>query len=103
MSNNLQRLGETLNKRMQKTAQSAVGIVVELGIINANMSMTPDSLQVAIPNGDYMISAGQDPHPGERVLVAWCGNEPVVIAAASAEAAPIRVDSDGNGHVTISL
>lgn len=103
MSNNLQRLGETLNKRMQKTAKSAVGIVVELGIINANLSMTPDSLQVAIPDGDYMISAGQDPQPGDRVLVAWCGNEPVVIAAAATGAVPIRVSSDGNGHVTISL
>lgn len=55
MSNNIQRLGETLNKRMIKTANAATIVATELGTINQNLSLTPDSLQVAIPEGDYLL------------------------------------------------
>lgn len=105
MSRNIQRLGETLSDRMIKTANAAVSIETELGTINENMSLKPDSLQVDIPQGDYMIQAGQKLRPGDRVLIAWCGNEPVIAGPASTEEAPIaiRVSSDGNGNVTIEF
>ena len=124
MSNNVQRLGETLSNRMKKTANGAVPTTIELGTINSNMSLTTDSLQANIPKGDYLVDitlqsstyntsttththiggehsqyqgSGSHTHTdgahdhrlpdnfrglqaGDRVLVAWCGNDPVVIA-----------------------
>lgn len=123
MSKNSQRLGATLSNRMKRTANGAVPTTIELGIVNSNLSITTDSLQAAIPKGDYMVNLmltgsrntsteshthtggehgqysgtgshshtdGEHSHvlpggfrslrAGDRVLVAWCGNEPVVIA-----------------------
>lgn len=123
MSKNSQRLGNALSRRMKKTADGAVPTTIELGIVNSNLSITTDSLQAAIPKGDYMVNlmltgsrrtsiekhthsggahsqySGNGSHThndgdhdhelpvgfralraGDRVLVAWCGNEPVVIA-----------------------
>lgn len=102
MGNNIQRLGETLASRMTKTANAAVPTSIELGVINGNMSLTTDSLRAPIPKGEYMVdimltgTAPNDPYEtedekklpsvlralkaGDRVLVAWCGNEPVVVA-----------------------
>lgn len=116
MSNsNIQKLGNTLAGRMQRTAHAAVPTTLELGTINQNMSLTTDGLRSEIPKGDYMValhmaatsyqtsseththtgddhshSGGAHSHalpsvfrsirPGDRVLVAWCGNEPIVIS-----------------------
>lgn len=123
MSKNMQRLGSTLSNRMKKTANGAVPTTIELGVVNSNLSITTDSLQAAIPKGDYMVnlmltgsrrtsteshthsggshsqysgsgshthSDGEHNHElpsgfrelrsGDRVLVTWCGTEPVVIA-----------------------
>lgn len=107
MSSNMQRLSKTLANRMKATSNAAVPTTMELGKINDNLSLTTDSLQGAIPKGDYMVNlmltgglqtsveshtnGGEDHshtipaafrglHAGDRVLVAWCGNEPVVIA-----------------------
>lgn len=107
MSSNMQRLGDTLASRMKKTSAAAIPTTIELGTINSNLSLTTDSLPVPIPKGDYMINlmlAGSSYRTGsaatadglshshtlpdtfrslkegDRVLVAWCGNEPVVMA-----------------------
>lgn len=102
MSSNKQRLGEILASRMKKTSQAAVPVTIELGTVNANLSISTDSLQASIPKGDYMVNLqltggadrteAEEGHshelpssfrglqPGDRILVAWCGNEPVVIA-----------------------
>lgn len=111
MGSNMQRLGITLSERMKRVSRANVGIAVELGTINKNLSLTTDSLKASIPKGDYMVnlalasgtystSTATHSHSGEthythshrlpddfrslksgdRVLVAWCGNEPVVIA-----------------------
>lgn len=77
---NIQRLGETLADRMKRTAGAAVPTAIELGKINKNLSLTTDSLMAAIPKGDYMVSKDLTLAAGARVLVAWCGNEPVVVA-----------------------
>ena len=137
MSNNVQRLGETLAGRMKKTASAAVPTTLELGTINGNLSLTVDSIGDPIPQADYMValhlthetyytynelnSSANAPHkhvggahshsgcgvggghsggshthadglhdhrvpsvfrrlqPGDRVLVAWIGFEPVII------------------------
>lgn len=108
--NNMQRLSLTLDGRMKKTSSAAIPTTIELGTINANLSLTTDSLPVPIPKGDYTInimlaggsnqtgsetlsyggeslthshslpSAFRGLRGGDRVLVAWCGNEPVVVA-----------------------
>lgn len=105
MSNNIQRLGETLSKRMLKTANAAVGIYTELGTINENLSLSPDSLQVAIPEGEYLLMPGVRPKENDRVLIAWCGNEPVITGPASEQqtSLAITVTSDGKGNVTIDF
>lgn len=105
MSKNMQRFANVMAKQMNRSSQAAVRTTIELGTVNANMSITPDSLRVAIPKGDYMVNLmltgekytgygdlGEYSHrhelpaeqrglkPGDRILIAWCGNEPVVIA-----------------------
>lgn len=101
MSSNMQRLGEVLAGQMKRTSTAAVRTTVELGTINGNLSLTTDSLPYQIPKGDYMVNLmltggsrtkETDDHShalpdcfrslksGDRVLVAWCGNEPVVVA-----------------------
>ena len=101
MSSNVERLGSLLSNQMKKTSNAAVPVAIELGKVNANLSITTDSLRTPIPKGDYMVnvmltgsfstsgaSHGDGTHshsfpgikPGDRILVAWCGNEPVVIA-----------------------
>lgn len=105
MSNNIQRLGNILSERMIKTADAAVTIATEMGTINENLSLTPDSLQADIPQGDYLIQAGQKIRPGDRVLIAWCGEDPVIAGPASTEENPIAISisSDGQGNVTIEF
>lgn len=100
MSNNMQRLGAALSNRMKTTAGAATRVTTELGIVNSNLSITTDVLKLTIPKGDYMVnllltggtstSGGDHSHElpssfrglqsGDRVLVNWCGNEPVVLA-----------------------
>lgn len=101
--NNLTRLGNIMDGRMKRTSTAAVPVDTELGVINSNLSLTTDSLRVPIPKGDYMINimlsgatstgpAGEYNHThampnnyrglkaGDRVMVNWCGNDPVVVA-----------------------
>lgn len=101
MSNNIQRFTDMMSNRMKQTSNAAVPTTMELGTVNANLSITPDSLRVPIPKGDYMVNlmltggrntSSNDEHshqlpasfrgiqPGDRILIAWCGNEPVVVA-----------------------
>lgn len=84
MSSNIQRLGNMLARRMKSTAHAAVPMTVELGTIGTGLSLTTDSLRSMIPRGEYMASRAlieeDSLKAGDRVLVAWCGNEPVVIS-----------------------
>lgn len=105
MSKNMQRLGATLANRMKQTSSAAIKTTIELGTVNKNLSITPDGLRSSIPKGDYMVNlmltgekhtsssyGGEYSHrhelpaeyrslsPGDRILMSWCGNEPVVIA-----------------------
>lgn len=100
-NSNTQRLGEILLNRMRQTANATVRPVNELGTVQRNLSIKVDSLKDPIPQGDYMVNlmltgsrdtsySGGHSHTlpngfhtlrtGDRVLIAWCGHEPVVIA-----------------------
>ena len=104
--NNKERLGSVLDGRMKRTSGAAVPVTVELGVINSNLSLSTDSLKTPIPKGDYMIDITlksetyntkktscdgayhdhrlpedfRSLQGGDRVLVVWCGNEPIVTA-----------------------
>lgn len=110
MNSNIQQLGNILSNRMKATAKGFATVPIELGTVNKNLSITTDSLQTTIPKGDYMVNlaltgsgtisggshggheSGSGTHShdlpsafrglraGDRILVAWCGYEPVVIA-----------------------
>ena len=99
MGNNMQRLGDTFSDRMKRTAGAVVKVTAELGTISNNMSLITDSLSNPIPRGQYMVNlllgssyntsySSSHSHgltlrnlsSGDRVLVVWCGYEPVVVA-----------------------
>ncbi len=102
MKRNLQRLGAALSDRMKSTAGAAVPVTSELGTINKDLSLTVSSVRTAIPKGDYMVditlssgnynTSSDESHShrlpaafrtlkaGDRVLVVWCGFEPIVIS-----------------------
>lgn len=103
--NPIEELGELLEARMKGRIKANETPTLELGTINGNMALQVDSLGNAIPKGEYMVSlrltigsltvtsetAEAHTHrvtipgvlrglkAGDRVLVAWAGNEPVVI------------------------
>ena len=123
--NNMQRFANLLSDRMKATSSATVRTTLELGRINEDKDLIPDSLMVPIPVGEYMVNLmlqgsmetsiethshvggahgghdggdGNHSHTddghhahrlpsrfnplkaGDRVLIAWCGTEPVVIA-----------------------
>lgn len=92
MKRNIQRLGATLSDRMKRTAQGANTITAELGTINQGFSLSVSSLRKAIPRGDYMVDlsllgleydgveVSRALREGDRVLVIWCGYEPIVVS-----------------------
>lgn len=102
MGNNMKRLGDVLAGRMQRTAKSNTQTSLELGTINGDLSLSVDGLSGRIARRDYMVDVrlthddyktsetdGHDhrlPSPfrrvqaGDRVLVAWVGYEPIVVA-----------------------
>lgn len=82
MSSNMERFGKVLSDRMRRASSAAVPIAAELGIINENLSMTPDSLRIPIPKGDYLVDNTLTGvlQAGDRVLLVWCGNDPVVVS-----------------------
>lgn len=103
--NPIEELGQLMNSQMKNIMKRNMGITVELGTINQNMSLSVASLGNAIPKGDYMISlhlsqesqkiqtSTEEEHQhdvtlpselrglqaGDRVIVAWVGTEPIVV------------------------
>ncbi len=95
----ISRLGETLNERMGKKIAGSSVIEIDFGTIGGDFSLVPDSLGLPIPKGDYMMNlaltgdgysaeAGGHKHQltkqrpiksGDRVLIAWSGNDPAVL------------------------
>lgn len=102
MGTNMERLGALLAGRMKNTAAAAVPNTIELGVIRSNMALRTDSIRADIPRGMYMVNLAltgttnsthttlnhvhalpdrmRGLRSGDRVLVAWAGNEPIVIA-----------------------
>lgn len=123
MQSNMERFATLLSDRMKQTSAAAVTTAVELATVNSSLAITPDSLGIPIPKGEYRVnimltgaaytgssththdggahgghdggsgththSGGSHNHampanyrglqPGDRVVIAWCGREPVVL------------------------
>lgn len=101
-------LGDVLNNRTNEVSKANDTKPFEFGVINADYSLKTDRYQFNIPKGDYMVAspllgstakiqtstAYPEAHshtvdvstlfpklkPGDRVAVAWYGNEAVVLA-----------------------
>jgi len=104
MGNNMKRLGNVLAGRMQSTAKKNIPTTLELGKINDDMSLSVDGLNNRIMPNDYMVdirlthkdyktdesllnthshrmpSVFRKLKGGDRVLVAWIGYEPIIVA-----------------------
>lgn len=65
----------------QVSRQTAAPDPLELGTIQADMSLKVDRFRIPIPAGDYLVCRGVTLAPGDRVLVGWTndGSDPVVI------------------------
>ena len=110
MPNNIDRLGNAITDKMKKISNAAVPTFLELGKVNSDMSISTDSMPVRIPIGDYMVNITLNSptyntstqtlsyghthdhrlpnnfrslQSGDRILVAWCGYQPVVLAIIS--------------------
>lgn len=125
MGSSIKQLGDIIAGRIQKSAQANKGTYLELGIINADLSLKIDGMGGNISPGDYMVDirlthtdyntsetehehsggahsghelgTGTHTHDGgkhlhrvpsvfrklqagDRVLVAWVGNDPIIVA-----------------------
>lgn len=102
MGSNMNRLGDILTRRMLRAVKSNTQATLELGTINGDLSLSVDGLSGRIARGDYMVDvrlthddyktneaadhAHRLPSPfrslnsGDRVLVAWVGFEPIIVA-----------------------
>lgn len=89
MGKNTQRLGNLLSDGMKRTVRANQSVTLELGSINSDLSLKTDSLTGNIRPSDYMVDnrfKASPLLPGDRVLVAWAGGEPVIVAVVVAGA-----------------
>lgn len=101
----IEKLGLTFNKRAHQVQKATKGLTPEIGTITGSLGLHVNSVSNTIPKGAYLIardltlgkkgdkfetSSGGYTVPipekmasvksGDRVLVIWCGNEPVVVS-----------------------
>ncbi len=102
MTSNIEKLGETPAGPHAYGEKSSSSALIELGTISSALALEPDQSPGPIPEGDYSICRTVSDkvmkkekgchwqrvyggHPlsklkaGDRVLIVWCGSEPVVI------------------------
>lgn len=107
MGKSMERLGKVLDSRNKSTTKATFNGIkdkIELGTIDGSLALIPDSLGIPIPKGDYMLPITltgefntkdatcttthnhrlpdnfREIKSGDRVIMAWCGNEPVIIS-----------------------
>lgn len=74
----LNNLAKTLNERMMRVAEAGKDMAPEIGTIGDKLSLQLQSVKNALQREDYLVEAQTALKPGDRVLVVWCANEPVV-------------------------
>lgn len=53
---NIERFGSLMSNRMKETANEAIPTTAEFAHVNQDMSITPASLGIPIPKGEYMVN-----------------------------------------------
>ena len=76
-SRGISRLARVLDNRMKERGESP--LMIDYGRIKKNGSLVTNSFNVPIPKDDYMVCASADVEKGDRVLVVWVQDDPVVI------------------------
>lgn len=74
-------LSGLLQGRMKEMSDKPA--VLDFGTINADKSLTTNGFPQPIPKSDYMVCRLAQPtlKPGDRVIVAWVGDDACVIDA----------------------
>lgn len=80
MSSEIEKLGKTLDARISKKIGGNKDLLPEIGAIQSNGGLKVNTVGNTIPRGDYMVSKELNLNSGDRVLVIWCGHEPVVVS-----------------------
>lgn len=76
----INKLAGVMQSRMKRMADKPSAL--DIGQIGGDMSLTTNQFPKPIPQTDYLVCrpmAMRDVKPGERVLVAWVGDDAVVI------------------------
>ena len=81
MPSNIERFGQTLHGQMKHVGNAESSEAAELGRSKSNGDLLPDDSPGPIPKGEYMICKGLGKAPIGRVLINWCGSEPVIVDA----------------------
>lgn len=76
-SRGISRLARVLDNRMKERGEAP--LMIDYGRIKKNGSLVTNSFNVPIPKDDYMVCASADVEKGDRVLVVWVQDDPVVI------------------------
>lgn len=78
----LSELGNTINARIQEvTKYMTSNVPVESGVILSGGGLQLGSLDSVIPKSEYTVLNGTV-SDGDKVIVVWAGNEPVIIGVA---------------------
>lgn len=76
----MEKLGSLLTAEVQKTISANQNPVLEFGsITDDRLTLFPDSLRKSITFDSYTVLNHQYLENGDRVLLAWVGQEPVVL------------------------
>lgn len=82
MSSHSDALAKTINSQIRKIYKENKDIIVELGTIMSDISLSVPSLSDTIPKGEYMKGRGVGKlAENDVVLVLWVGSEPIVTAS----------------------
>lgn len=76
-SRGISRLARVLDNRMKERGDTP--LIIDYGRINKNGSLVTNSFKIPIPKNDYMVCASSNVNKGDRVLVVWVQDDPVVI------------------------
>lgn len=85
MPKNMEKLGNTLHGQIARVNKANRKTTIELGVLTGSMSLRPDLSPGPIGRREYSVcrSIADTLGPGDRVLICWCGTEPVIVDATS--------------------
>lgn len=78
--NNMEKLAGLMVHQMRSVAGAQQPMLLDRGrIIDRKLTLVTDGLRSNIPRGSYSTLGSMTLYPGDRVVVAWLGNEPVIL------------------------